>query len=120
MDAPLSQLVLSRVHNHSWGNSLSSLQGLSNWGRGPLRHDLDPDENSVVVIAFFQVCGGLAADVESVSVHYELKAKSDQAGGGIPFSTADNYTQGLFNVIKLDTSSFHQVKGFQDDDNCFH
>ena len=86
------------------------MQGLSNWGRGPIRDDLDPDENSIVVLAFFQVCGGLAADVENVSVHYELKAMSDKAGGGIPFSTADNYTEGLFNVIKLDTSGAHQVK----------
>ena len=82
---------------------MSFLQGLTNWGRGTLSGNLNPDENSVTITAFFQVCGGLDAAVENVSVHYELKVKSDGSGtDGTPFSTATNYANGLYNVIKLD------------------
>jgi len=31
---------------------------LTNWGEDPIVPDLTPDENSVQLIAFMQVCGG--------------------------------------------------------------
>ena len=89
--------------SHGLAGIMSNLQGLTNWGQGTLSGNLNPDENSVTVMAYFQVCAGLDASVENVSVHYELKAKSDGSGtDGIPFSTADIYTHGLYDVIKLD------------------
>ena len=77
---------------------------MTNWGKGTLEANLNPDENSVTITAFFQVCGGLDASVESVSVHYELKAKTtdEPSSVGFKFSTSDIYPNGLFNVIKLD------------------
>ena len=73
---------------------------MTNWGKGAIEANLNPDENSVIITAFFQVCGGLAAAVEEVEVFYELMAKSEvgsAATEGTSFSTA-----GLSNVIKVD------------------
>ena len=72
---------------------------MTNWGKGAIEANLNPDENSVIITAFLQVCGGLDASVEEVSVLYELKALSDgTASEGTQFSTA----AGLSNVIKVD------------------
>jgi hypothetical protein len=82
--------------------------------------NLNPDDNLVTVRAFFQVCGELDAGVENVSVHYELKAKSDVSGtDGIPFSTDANYTQGLYNVIKLDPLTANDQVGTDHNDQIW-
>ena len=72
---------------------------MTNWGKGAIEANLNPDENSVVITAFFQVCGGLDATVEEVEVFYELLAKSE---GGSTLEGTSFSTAGLSNVIKVD------------------
>ena len=73
---------------------------MTNWGKGAIEANLNPDENSVVITAFFQVCGGLDATVEEVEVFYELLAKSE--GGSTLEGTSFSTAAGLSNVIKVD------------------
>jgi hypothetical protein len=36
---------------------LNQLQSLTNWGRDPIYPDFIPDDDSIVVTVFYQVCG---------------------------------------------------------------
>ena len=92
----IGNVLLAGKISHSL--TLYPFQGLTNWGKGAIEANLNPDENSVIITAFFQVCGGLASSVEEVEVFHELKALSEgTASEGESFTTA-----GLSNVIKVD------------------
>ena len=52
------------------------LQGLTNWGRTPIRTDLTPDDDSIQITAFIQVCDA-SAIAETLDISFKLQYKNN-------------------------------------------
>eukprot|EP00094_Tigriopus_californicus_P011496 TCALIF_11101-PA protein Name:"Protein of unknown function" AED:0.09 eAED:0.09 QI:0/0.77/0.73/0.95/0.48/0.58/46/1495/2737 len=61
--------------------------GLTNWGRDPIIHDLTPDDDSIQIKAYFQVCmQGASAVPEVLNVLHRLDPESIQGESEIELS----------------------------------
>ena len=75
------------------------LQSATNYGRGPIVPDLTPDSDSILVMAYFQICDLNAASTE-VYLNYLLEALSDHTG-----ALGHSYSQTTSMRVLLDPMS---------------